>query len=29
MAAATGAGLKELMARLGPSGTRAAIMYQH
>jgi len=29
MAAATGASLKELMARLGHSSTRAAMMYQH
>ena len=27
--AATGASLKELMARLGHSSTRAALMYQH
>jgi hypothetical protein len=26
---ATGASLKELMARLGPSSTRAAMIYQH
>src|SRR5215469_13564528 len=29
MAAATGASLKELMARLGHSSTRAAMIYQH
>jgi integrase len=29
LAAATGASLKELMARLGHSSTRAAIIYQH
>jgi integrase len=29
LAAATGASLKELMARLGHSSTRAALMYQH
>jgi integrase len=29
LAAATGASLKELMARLGHSITRAALMYQH
>jgi hypothetical protein len=29
LAAATGATLKELMARLGHSSTRAALMYQH
>lgn len=29
LAAATGASLKELMARLGHSSTRAALIYQH
>jgi integrase len=29
LAAATGATLKELMARLGHSSTRAAMIYQH
>jgi hypothetical protein len=29
LAAATGASLKELMARLGHSSTRAAMIYQH
>ena len=29
LAAATGASLRELMARLGHSSTRAALMYQH
>jgi hypothetical protein len=29
LAAATGASLKELMARLGHSSTRAALVYQH
>jgi integrase len=29
LAAATGATLKELMARLGHSSTRAALIYQH
>jgi len=29
MAAATGASLKELMARLGHSSTRAAMIHQH
>jgi hypothetical protein len=29
MAAATGASLKELMARLGHSSIRAAMIYQH
>ena len=29
LAANTGASLKELMARLGHSGTRAALIYQH
>jgi integrase len=29
LAAATGASIKELMARLGHSSTRAALMYQH
>jgi integrase len=29
LAAATGASLRELMARLGHSSTRAALIYQH
>jgi integrase len=29
LAAATGASLKDLMARLGHSSTRAALIYQH